>query len=65
MSGVGREIVLVDLRREPAEADSATGIYWLLAGACVTVLPIICIGFFARAVWKMNFMDLNGMLAAA
>jgi putative transport protein len=48
-----------------ATVFSATGIYWLLAGACVTVLPIICIGIFARAVWKMNFMDLSGMLAGS
>jgi putative transport protein len=48
-----------------ATVFSTTGACWLLVGACVTVLPIICIGFFARAVWKMNFMDLSGMLAGS
>ena len=48
-----------------ATVFSATGMYWLLAGACVTILPIICIGFFARAVLKMNFMDLSGVLAGS
>src|ERR1044072_7013525 len=43
----------------------ATGFYLLRAGGCVTVLPIICIGFFARAVWKMNFMDLSGLIAGS
>jgi putative transport protein len=44
---------------------SATGLQWLLAGACVTILPLVLIGVFARAVWKMNFMDLSGMLAGS
>jgi putative transport protein len=44
---------------------TATGLEWLLAGACVTILPLMLIGVFARAVWKMNFMDLSGMLAGS
>src|SRR5215475_12068706 len=44
---------------------TATGVEWLLAGACVTILPLMLIGVFARAVWKMNFMDLSGMLAGS
>jgi putative transport protein len=48
-----------------ATVFSSTGLQWLLAGACVTVLPIICIGIFARAVWKMNFMDLSGLIAGS
>jgi len=48
-----------------ATAFSAIGFQWLLAGACVSVLPLLVIGIFARAVWKMNFMDLSGMLAGS
>jgi putative transport protein len=44
---------------------TATGLQWLLAGVCVTILPLLLIGIFARAVWKMNFMDLSGMLAGS
>ncbi|HZJ17655.1 MAG TPA: putative transporter [Chthoniobacteraceae bacterium] len=44
---------------------SATGLQWLLAGACVTVLPLLVVGIFARVVWKMNFMDLSGLLAGS
>jgi putative transport protein len=44
---------------------SATGLQWLLAGACVTVAPLILVGVFARVVWKMNFMDLSGLLAGS
>jgi putative transport protein len=44
---------------------TATGLEWLLAGVCVTIFPLMLIGVFARAVWKMNFMDLSGMLAGS
>jgi putative transport protein len=44
---------------------SANGLQWLLAGVCVTVLPLLLVGIFARAVWKMNFMDLSGLLAGS
>jgi putative transport protein len=48
-----------------ATVFSVTGFYWLLAGACVTVLPLVLIGVFARAVWKLNFMDLSGLIAGS
>jgi putative transport protein len=48
-----------------ATVFSATGLQWLLAGACVTVLPLMLIGIFARAVLKMNFIDLSGLLAGS
>ena len=48
-----------------ATVFTATGLYWLLAGFCVTVLPILLIGIFARAVWKVNFMDLSGFIAGS
>jgi putative transport protein len=44
---------------------TATGLEWLLAGACVTILPLLLMGIFARLVWKMNFIDLSGMLAGS
>lgn len=46
-------------------AFSAMGLRWLLGGLCVTVLPLLLVGVFARAVWKMNFMDLSGMFAGS
>jgi putative transport protein len=48
-----------------ATAFSATGLQWLLAGACVTVAPLVLVGVFARAVWKLNFLDLSGLLAGS
>lgn len=44
---------------------SPTGLQWLLAGVCVTILPLLVAGIFARVVWKMNFMDLSGLLAGS
>jgi putative transport protein len=46
-------------------AFSATGARWLLAGVCVTMLPLLLAGIFARSIWKMNFMDLSGLLAGS
>jgi putative transport protein len=48
-----------------ATVFSATGFYWLLAGACVTILPLAVIGMLGRAIWKLNFMDLSGLLAGS
>jgi len=44
---------------------SATGIQWLLGGVCVTVVPLALVGIFARVVWKMNFMELSGLIAGS
>jgi putative transport protein len=48
-----------------ATVFSATGLQWLLAGVAVTVVPLLLVGSFARVVWKMNFMDLSGLLAGS
>ena len=44
---------------------SATGLQWLIAGVCVTVLPLVIVGVIARAALKMNFMDLSGLIAGS
>ncbi|HEX2458870.1 MAG TPA: hypothetical protein VHJ58_01885, partial [Vicinamibacterales bacterium] len=44
---------------------SPTGVAWMLAGVCVTTLPLIAVGSVARAVWKMNFVTLGGLLAGS
>src|SRR4029077_15666844 len=46
-----------------ATAFSSLGLHWLLVGLCVTMLPLLIVGVFARGVWRMNFMDLSGLLA--
>jgi putative transport protein len=48
-----------------AAAFSATGLQWLVAGACVSVVPLLLIGCFARMVWKLNFIDISGLLAGS
>jgi putative transport protein len=44
---------------------SATGVQWLLAGACVTMLPILLVATVARSALKMNFVELAGLLAGS
>ncbi|WP_038167557.1 putative transporter [Verrucomicrobium sp. BvORR106] len=44
---------------------SATGAMWLLAGVCVTVVPLVTVAVFARLVLRMNYMDLSGLVAGS
>lgn len=48
-----------------ATVFSVTGLQWLLAGAGVTILPLLLVGIFARLVCRMNFVDLSGLLAGS
>lgn len=48
-----------------ATVFSTIGLKWLVAGVCVTVLPLLIVGLFARLCLKMNFMDLSGLLAGS
>jgi putative transport protein len=44
---------------------SPVGALWLCVGLFVTVPPLLVVGVFARAVLKMNFMALCGLLAGS
>ncbi len=48
-----------------ATVFSTTGLQWLAAGIFVTVVPLLLIGIFARRVWKLNYMDLSGLIAGS
>ncbi len=44
---------------------SFAGVLWLVAGLCVTVLPLLAIGIFARKVFAMNYVVLSGLIAGS
>jgi putative transport protein len=44
---------------------SSAGIRWLGAGLCVTILPLLVVGVFARAVLDFNYTVLGGLLAGS
>jgi putative transport protein len=44
---------------------NGTGWYWMACGALITALPLLLVGFYARAVMKMNYMTLCGLLAGS
>jgi putative transport protein len=46
-------------------ACSLNGLLWLVAGACVTVAPLLAVGAFARTTLAMNYVDLSGLLAGS
>jgi len=41
------------------------GLDWLLCGAAVTALPLLAVGFLARAWQKLNYAELCGVLAGS
>ncbi|HEX5105430.1 MAG TPA: potassium uptake protein TrkA, partial [Pirellulaceae bacterium] len=46
-----------------AAVFSPRGLTWLVAGLIVSLVPLLTIGIWSRAVEKMNFVTLTGMLA--
>lgn len=44
---------------------STRGLNWLFSGLVVTLVPLLAIGILARVVWKMNFMDLSGLISGS
>ena len=48
-----------------AVLTSGEGWRWLLFGAAVTALPLLLVGFIARAWKKMNYAELCGLLAGS
>jgi putative transport protein len=48
-----------------ATVFSMNGLAWLTAGLCVTVVPLLAAGAFARVALGMNFSQLSGVLAGS
>ena len=41
------------------------GVYWMLGGAFITLVPLLTVGLFARAFYNLNYMTLCGLLAGS
>jgi putative transport protein len=41
------------------------GLYWMGWAALITVLPILVVGLVARAVYKLNYTSICGLLAGS
>lgn len=44
---------------------SSRGLTWSLVGLAVTVIPLLAIGLWSRLVWKMNLVQLGGLMSGA
>src|SRR6202790_4713867 len=44
---------------------SGSGFYWMAAGAVLTFVPLIIVGFLARKVFKLDYSTLCGVLAGS
>jgi len=66
--GIALFFAAVGLAAGPAffrSVFSLTGLLWLGAGLCITILPLLAAGLLARAVFGMNFAVLSGLLAGS
>jgi putative transport protein len=41
------------------------GLRWMLCGIVVTLVPLLAVGILARAVWKLNYVRICGLLAGS
>ena len=41
------------------------GYWWVLIGFCITIVPLLAVGFVARSVFKMNYYSIMGLVAGA
>jgi putative transport protein len=41
------------------------GLHWMLYGTAITLLPLLIVALFARAVYKLNYLSLCGLLAGS
>ncbi len=44
---------------------SGSGVHWMLAGALLTLLPLLIVGFVARVALKLDFATICGLLAGS
>jgi putative transport protein len=44
---------------------TSNGLYWLLGGLAITVIPILIVGVIARVALKLNFTVISGLLAGS
>ncbi|MFN3150347.1 putative transporter [Bremerella sp.] len=44
---------------------SIRGVLWLVAGALITIVPLMLVGLFARQVLRMNFVSIAGLIAGS
>jgi putative transport protein len=48
-----------------AKLQTSEGLYWLLYGAIITLVPLLVVGLFARLVLKTNYLHICGLLCGS
>jgi putative transport protein len=48
-----------------AAVVSPQGVLWLMTGLVISVAPLLAVGILSRAVYRLNFVSLGGLLAGA
>jgi len=66
--GIALFLACVGLKSGPAFFDTiitATGMWWVVIGLVITLLPLLVVGWLAVRVLRMNFLPVSGLLAGA
>lgn len=66
--GISIFLAVVGINSGPKFLETLThgpGLQWLALGAVITAVPLLVVGAFGRAVMKLNFMTLCGVLAGS
>ena len=64
--GIVLFLACVGLKSGGSFADiltSGDGVRWMLLGAAITIVPLVIVGVLARAVWRLNYVSLCGVLS--
>jgi len=66
--GITLFLACVGLRAGDRFVETLTqgsGLYWMGMAAVITIVPVLAVALFARAVLKLNFLSLAGLLAGS
>ena len=44
---------------------TAEGLWWIIGAACIAMIPLLAVALVGRAVLKLNFMTLSGLMAGS
>lgn len=48
-----------------AAFEGTIGLYWMVLGLCITIIPLLLMGWLAKKIFKKNFFEIMGLLAGA
>jgi putative transport protein len=66
--GIALFLACVGLKAGPeffATIATSTGLWWMVLGLIITMVPLLMVGWFCVRVLRMNFLPVSGLLAGS